>query len=143
MREWIMYRLLIVGITSLCLSFAALAEDVTPSDPSIKSVIQSQIDAFQRDDFAEAFTFASPNIQRIFGSSERFGQMVRNGYPMVWRPADVQFLESRSIGGRLWQKVLIEDGNGALHVLDYQMVETVDGWLINGVQLLEAPRVGV
>ena len=109
---------------------------------AIEGVIQSQIEAFLEDDFATAFTFASPNIKRIFGSSERFGVMVRQGYPMVWRPADVRYLDLEEIDGRLWQKVMITDRSGALHVLGYQMIETADGWQINGVQVLEAPEIG-
>lgn len=120
---------------------AAHAEDALPPEAGIEATIAAQIDAFQKDDFAEAFTYASPNIQGMFGTSERFGQMVRNGYPMVWRPGDVQYLELRDISGALWQKVLIRDQQGGTHVLDYQMIETSDGWKINGVQILAEPGV--
>lgn len=108
-------------------------------DRDIQSVITQQIDAFQRDDFAEAFTFASPTIQGLFGSPERFGAMVQNGYPMVWRPDTVRYLELREIAGNLWQKVMITDAEGTLHFLDYQMKQ-IDGiWRINGVQILPLP----
>ena len=109
----------------------------------IEKTIESQIEAFQRDDFAEAFTFASPTIQMLFGSAERFGSMVRNGYPMVWRPDDVRFLELREINGTLWQKVQVMDKSGTIHILDYQMVPGENGWRINGVQLLRAPDPAV
>ena len=56
---------------------------------------QREFTPFLQDDFATAFTFASPNIQGIFGTHQNFGQMVRSGYPMVWRPADVQYIELR------------------------------------------------
>lgn len=117
------------------------AEDALPPDRGIEQTITAQIDAFLADDFAKAFTYASPNIQGMFGTSERFGQMVRNGFPMVWRPGDVQYLELRNVAGNLWQKVLIQDQNGGTHVLDYQMIETGEGWKINGVQILDAPDV--
>ena len=120
----------------------AWAEDVLPPEAGIEGTIQSQIDAFLADDFATAFTFASPNIQGLFGSSDRFGAMVRGGYPMVWRPEDVQFLELRDLDGRRWQKVMVRDQGGQFHVLDYQMIETDAGWRINGVQILPAPEVG-
>lgn len=119
----------------------AAAQDALPPEPDIEATITAQIDAFLKDDFAEAFTYASPNIQGFFGSSERFGQMVRNGYPMVWRPGEVQYLELRDVAGNLWQKVMIRDQAGVLHVLDYQMIETGEGWKINGVQLLRATGV--
>lgn len=119
----------------------AQAQDALPPDAGIEATISAQIDAFLKDDFAEAFTYASPNIQGMFGTSDRFGQMVRNGYPMVWRPGDVQYLELRDVGGALWQKVMIRDQQGGMHVLDYQMIETSEGWKINGVQILRAPGV--
>lgn len=112
-------------------------------NPEITGTIQGQLDAFQADDFATAFTFASPTIKGVFGSSERFGMMVRNGFPMVWRPARVDYLELREIDGRLWQKVSVMDQGGTRHILDYQMIEAENGWQINAVNILPQPGVGV
>ena len=109
---------------------------------AIENVISSQLDAFLKDDFATAFTFASPNIRSLFGSPDRFGMMVRQGYPMVWRPADVQYVGVEDGPGFKMQKVLITDQNGARHLLGYAMIQTPDGWQINGVQILRAPEVG-
>ncbi|NNE80045.1 MAG: DUF4864 domain-containing protein [Silicimonas sp.] len=130
-------------LVMLCLGwpFSLSAQDVMQPDPGIEATIGSQIEAFLMDDFATAFTFASPNIQGLFGDHERFGQMVRNGYPMVWRPGDVEYLELRQESGALWQRVLIRDQKGGVHMLDYQMIQTGDGWRINGVQLLRQPGV--
>ena len=127
---------------SMGLALQADAAEVLNADPGIVDTIQSQIEAFQVDDFTTAFTFASPSIRRLFGDVDRFGAMVRNGYPMVWRPGEVRFLELREIDGRIWQKVLIRDQLGAVHILDYQMLQLDGGWLINGVQILRAPDVG-
>ncbi len=108
---------------------------------AVVGTIQSQLDAFQSDDFAKAFTFASPNIKRLFGNPARFGQMVRNGYPMVWRPSEVQFLEFKDQGGRVSQLVLFRDANGVPVILEYFMVETEQGWQIDGVQPVQRPYV--
>jgi Domain of unknown function (DUF4864) len=121
---------------------AVWAAEILPADPGIESTIEGQIEAFLADDFARAFTFASPNIKGMFGSADRFGQMVQNGYPMVWRPGEVRFLELRDIDGAIWQKVMIRDQAGGFHVLDYQMIPAGDGWQINGVQILRTPDVG-
>lgn len=126
-----MRRLLLALSLSVGLTSGAFAQNA-----EIEANIAAQIQAFKADDFATAFTFASPNIQRLFGNPDNFGAMVRNGYPMVWRPADVRFLELREISGTLWQKVMITDGDGRVHVLDYQMIRQDAGWKINGVQLL-------
>jgi len=118
----------------------------TPSEAqdknAIQETIQSQMDAFRVDDFEGAFAVASPFIQGMFGDADRFGMMVQRGYPMVWRNETVRYLELRDVAGRLWQKVMIQDTSGSLHILDYEMIETENGWQINGVQLLPKPDVG-
>ena len=119
----------------------ASAQTELPPEPGIEAVIGAQIEAFLKGDVGEAFGYASPLIQGLFGNPENFGRMVRQGYPMVWRPGDVQYLELREIDGALSQKVLIRDQAGSVHVLEYEMVETGDGWRINGVQILQAPDV--
>ena len=126
-------------MTALCAGLATMAQ---ADETGIQSVISSQIEAFQVDDFDTAFTYASPTIKRLFGSSDRFGAMVQRGYPMVWRPAKVEYLGLDTIQGLLVQQVLITDQSGTLHTLAYQMIETPEGWQINGVQILRAPQVG-
>ena len=128
-----------VLLTCLLLGLAApaLAEDA-----QMQSTITRQLEALQRDDYPAAFDFASPNIKGIFGSPENFGRMVREGYPMVHRPSAVKMLEARDVDGALWQRVLITDAEGRSHLLDYQMVETAEGWQINAVQLLKATGTG-
>jgi hypothetical protein len=78
----------------------------------------------------------------MFGTAENFGRMVTQGYPMVHRPESVTMLELREVAGALWQRVMITDAAGVTHTLDYQMVETADGWQINGVQVLQQGGVG-
>jgi len=121
---------------------AALALPAAAQEAPIRQTIQSQIEAFQADDFPRAFTFASPTIKGMFGTPENFGAMVKQGYPMVYRPAEVQMMELREVAGNLWQRVRITDQAGAGWYLDYMMVETAEGWQINAVQILPAPDVG-
>lgn len=121
---------------------AVLAWPATAQEAPIRSTIQSQIEAFQADDFARAFTFASPTIKGMFGTPENFGAMVKQGYPMVYRPAEVQMMDLREVAGNLWQRVRITDQAGAGWFLDYMMIETAEGWQINAVQILPAPDVG-
>lgn len=125
----------------LALWFAATSVVAQDAD-AIEGVIGNQLDAFNDRNVSEAWQYASPNIKRLFGSADNFGMMVQQGYPMVWDNADVRFLELRDVAGNLWQKVMVRDAQGGLHILDYQMIETADGWQINGVQLLPAPDVG-
>jgi hypothetical protein len=130
-------RLFSVILAGFFLTAAAKAQDAP-----IKSTIERQLQAFQADDFATAFTFASPNIKGIFGTPENFGAMVTQGYPMVHRPSAVKMLELREVSGQLWQRVMITDQMGRTHMLDYQMVETPEGWQINAVHLLQSADLG-
>lgn len=130
---------LLLAISIICATLIGRAE---AQEPEIQSVISDQVAAFQVDDFAAAFAYASPNIQSIFETPERFGAMVENGYPMVHRAEEFRFLDLREIAGALWQKVLFRDQSGGVHILDYQMVQGAGGWKINAVQLLRAPDVG-
>jgi hypothetical protein len=130
-------------ILAVCLSLMsapALADE--PRNPAIEATIQSQITAFLAEDVTTAFTFAAPNIKTFFGTAENFGAMVKKGYPMVYHPSAVRMLELRNVAGNLWQRVLVTDDAGRSHLLDYQMLETPEGWQINGVQLLPEAGVG-
>lgn len=121
------------------LATLALCAPLRADEAAIRGVIASQIEAFQADDFATAFGFASPTIRQIFRTPENFGTMVRQGYPMVWRPADVEFLSTGMIDGQLWQNVMIRDQQGELFILEYEMIPLGDGWKINSVRMREAP----
>ncbi len=114
------------------------ATTLPAQEADIQATIDSQIEAFLADDFETAFGFASPTLQRLFGTPENFRNMVTQGYPMVWRPGNVRYLELREQGATLWQRVMITDREGRVHVLDYRMLETENGWRINGVQILDS-----
>jgi hypothetical protein len=130
-----------LSLSGLMLSLV-LAWPATAQEEPIQNTIQSQLKAFQTDNFAMAFSYASPNIKSIFGSSDNFGAMVKQGYPMVWRHDTVQMLELRTVAGNLWQRVMITDATGKTHLLDYMMIETDQGWQINAVQLLPSQDLG-
>ena len=71
---------------------ALAAEDPAPADrTAIHDVIAAQIDAFRHDDAPAAFGFASPKIQSLFGTPERFIGMVAHAYQPVYRPSAVAF----------------------------------------------------
>lgn len=123
--------------------FAVSALCAHAQDAEIRGTITRQFEAFKLDDFATAFTFASPTLQNLFQTPENFGRMVTQGYPMVWRPSAVDYLELREEGGVYRQTVQITDANGRFHYLEYLMQKTPDGWRINGVQFLEAPDAAV
>lgn len=137
-----MLRNILVAVALLMLPQTTHAQEILEPNPGIEATISSQMDAFLARDVDEAFSFASPNIQGLFGSAENFGRMVENGYPMVWTPSEVDFIDLQSLGGLIVQRVEVIDAAGQRHWLGYAMIETENGWRINGVQILQAPGVG-
>jgi len=115
----------------------------TMPNADIRDVITQQLDALQQDDFVAAFEFASPLIQNMFQTPERFGQMVAQGYPMVHRPQSYQFDALRDVAGGQWQSVIMYDATGRGFMVEYQMIETAAGWRINGVQVTPLPEAQV
>ncbi|MEM7059832.1 MAG: DUF4864 domain-containing protein [Pseudomonadota bacterium] len=139
MRLTSLFAPLLILAVSFMAPLTARADDASTD---IQSVIQSQLDAFQKNDLETAFGFASPTIQQKFGSPETFGRMVRNGYPMVWRPASREWRQLVQTDAGPVQVVLFEDSSGRLHEAGYLM-QQIDGiWRINGVHVRQAPGVG-
>jgi hypothetical protein len=60
---------------------------------------------------------------------------------MVHRPKSFRFLDFGEGRRGLRQIVEVEDIAGRRHLLAYEMIETENGWKINGVQLLPPPDV--
>ena len=125
----------------------ALAQDTPPAAQfeqlPLQDIIRQQLDAFNARDVDLAWSFASPMIQGLFGNPGNFGVMVSEGYPMVWDNSAAKFMAQREVDGRIYQQVMVQDTNGALHVLEYAMIQTAQGWKIDGVSLLPPPDVGV
>lgn len=126
-------RALILSL-ALILSFALPAK---AQDAEIQGTISAQIEAFKVDDFDTAFGFAHANIRRIFQTPQNFGRMVSQGYPMVWRPAEVTYKDLRERSGSLFQDVQVVDAQGRVFLLEYAMTQTPEGWKISGVRILE------
>ncbi len=123
----------------MALAFFMMIAAPAVAQDAIADVITDQFRDFAADDFAGAYDHASPGIQGIFGSADRFGAMVRQGYPMVWRYRSFRLTERREIAGALWQRVEVIDAEGRAHALDYKMEEGPAGWKIDAVQLLPPP----
>lgn len=132
-----MVRSLLVALLFLGCTVASPAADLSAADASaIRAVITEQLDAFAHDDAARAFALATGGIRERFGSPERFIDMVRTGYPVVYRPKSVQFEKPAVIDGEIIQPVRMTDADGEAWVAFYPMQRQPDGrWRINGCQL--------
>ncbi len=131
-----------LALTMILMTSWAQAQEVLTPNPEIESTIASQFNAFTAEDAEAAWQYASPNIQRLFQTPGNFARMVQQGYPMVWDPGQVSFIDLQQLGSVIVQRVEVIDQSGTAHVLGYQMIETDAGWRINGVQILRAPSIG-
>jgi len=125
---------------ALPLALGAARPAEAQGDPT--AIIGAQIEAFLAGDVDTAFTYAAPGIKRLFGTPENFGRMVQQGYPMVWRPAEVRYGPAEARGAAVLQQVYITDAAGRVYTLEYTMVPAGDSWQIAGVSILEAAQVG-
>jgi len=115
------------------------AETISANDEkAVQAVVQNQLAAFANDDADKAFSYAAPQLRKTIGSSAAFMAMVKNSYPMVYRPASVFFLKPDSVGEDLVQRVHMLDANGAswlaVYTLQRQKNKT---WRISGCTVVE------
>ena len=127
-------RAFLLGIT-LILSPAALAGDAEIR--AAQGTIEAQLKAFQAGDGELAYSYAAPNIKRIFPSVEIFMGMVESGYQPVRNPRNFSFGKVQEMSATsIVQHVMILGPDGK----DYEAVYTLelqpDGtYRITGVSL--------
>jgi ketosteroid isomerase-like protein len=108
-----------------------------PARQAIIAVIQAQLNAFQRSDHAEAFSYASPQLRQQFQGPENFIAMVKAGYMAVYRPQSTTFLETRAKAQLIAQAVHFVGPDGAGAIAIYSMQRQPDGsWRIAAVHLV-------
>ena len=110
---------------------------VSPSDArAVRQVIEAQLDAFRKDDGERAFGLATVAIRDVFGTAQKFMEMVRKSYPVVYRPNSVLFETPVLVEGEVVQPVRMTDGEGRGWVALYPMQRQPDGsWRTNGCRL--------
>lgn len=136
MRKLVAALLLLTGLAG---SGAQAAVEVIgePDASAIRTVIEAQLAAFERDDALAAFAFASPAIRRAFVSPDGFLGMVRELYPVVYRPRTVRFLPPRRVDDQPVQVVEMSDREGVVWMAIYRLQRQIDGaWLIDGCALV-------
>ncbi len=128
-------------LTTLFMCFSAFAQS-TEAPLELRSgaqaVIDSQISAFRAQDHAKAFSHAAPSLQKIFGSTDRFIGMVKNGYGAIYKARNWDFGRSGMQNDTLYQEVNIIGPFGKNWSALYTMKKGSDGvWRIHGVQMRE------
>ncbi len=130
----------IAALLLVTASLTVRAEPVSAGDTkAVRAVVEAQLEAFATDDAKKAFSYAAPSIREMFGTPERFIEMVRAGYPAVYRPASVAFLQPLWVQGRLVQGVLLTDADGGQWLATYSLERQADrSWRIGGCDVRPA-----
>ncbi|MBL8482404.1 MAG: DUF4864 domain-containing protein [Rhodocyclaceae bacterium] len=125
-------RLLLLAALLLCGAGASAGNALGGGEErDIRAVVEAQLAAFAADDGARAFSFASPSLQARFRTPERFLDMVRSAYKVVYRPASTIFLPVIVEGEVVLQRVLMTDSAGDPWLALYEMERQTDGsWRI-------------
>jgi Domain of unknown function (DUF4864) len=143
MRRLFSVLLLLAAAIGIALPAPGLAQaTVSAGDArAVQAVVRAQLDAFAADDAKAAFSFAAPNVREMFGTPERFMEMVRSGYGVVYRPASVAFMPPESSSEGVVQRVQMTDSRGASWLATYLLQRQKDkSWRISACVI--APNQG-
>jgi len=124
-------------VLSLSAAMQAHADPVSPADSrAARGVVEAQLDAFAAEDAKRAFSYAAPSIREMFTTPDQFMAMVRGGYPVVYRPRSVTFLNPEWVQGQLVQGVHLTDSSGGLWLAIYRLERQPDkSWRISGCEV--------
>ena len=128
-------RAVVVWLFALS-ALAASAAAAQPLDADAQAagrIVMQQLEAFRRNDFSAAYTFASVTIRAMFDPAH-FEQMVRGGYPEIAHSASATIAGSRrGDAGEIYLLVRIVGDNGRAIQAVYELVSENGGWRINSV----------
>lgn len=126
------------GLAAAFTTSMAQADETTDRKES-RAVIEAQLEAFKQGDSAKAFSYATPNIQTMFGDAETFMQMVREGYDVVVKPVTVRFVKFETDGMNALHAVQMVDRQKTLWNVYYVLEKRSDGtWRISSCETEKA-----
>ena len=103
----------------------------------IRSVIQGQLEAFQRNDEAAAYSLAAPSVRERFPTPEAFNKMVREKYSPFYSPREVKFLTPSIVSGRILQGIqFLSDENQLLLAVFTLERQRDKSWKIKACDML-------
>ena len=142
-RFWHFF-LLIICLAFFTLSFRPAVSQSKQDIGNIQKVIRLQIEAMRKDDWEEAFKYASLDIRRSFGNAKTFQNMVLAKYRIVYQPRLISFKQVKLIKGTPVQEVYMIDSKGKSAMAMYFMRKDKNReWRINGVQLFLSKKLKV
>ena len=133
-----LFALALVPMIVASIAFAGDAEI-----KAAQTVIDSQLKAFLADDGATAYSYAAPNVKRIFPTVDTFMNMVTNGYAPVRKPQSYSFGRVEQTGpASIIQQVLIVGPDGKDYEAVYTLEQQADGsFKITGCSLRASTSV--
>ena len=122
-------RAILVAVVSLAPAVHAQPPDVkAAAEPALR-----QLDAFRRNDYDTAYTFASREIHRLF-DRQAFERMVRTGYPEIADSLRAHVASTRvAPDGSVYLIIKVHGANGQHIEALYEMVREFGSYKINGV----------
>jgi hypothetical protein len=127
-------RVVVVVLALLSCAGMSLAQQAKPAPKEAMEPPMKQLEAFRRDDFDTAYSFASADIQQQF-DRQAFEQMVKGGYPEIARSTSAAVAESiLGPDGTVYVTLKIRGSNGKSIEALYELVLEEGKWKINGVR---------
>ena len=119
----------------LLIATPAISGDAEVS--SAQSTIDRQLKAFQANDGATAYSYAAPNIKRMFPTVEAFMGLVTKGYAPVRNPRSYSFGKVEEMSPTsIVQQVILVGPDGKTYEAVYTLEMQPDGThLITGCSL--------
>jgi hypothetical protein len=137
-------QLLVVAILFMWALPASAGGLSRKEQKQIIEVVQAQLDAFAQDDAAKAFSFAAPNIRHLVGTAEKFIEMVRTQYEIVYRPSSTTFMQPNGEAGEAVLKVQMTDEHGDTWIATYTLQrQKTKVWRITGCAVNESTGTAV
>jgi len=137
MRPALAFLLALLAVVLMPLP--ALAQSEAPDAVAIQGAIRGQLEAFQGNDGARAYSYAAPNIQALFPNPSIFMEMVKKGYPPVFSPRSWSFGPLESKDGVIAQAVEIVGPDGDYWQALYTIARQPDGsWKITSCHLIKS-----
>ena len=125
-------RRILLGLALALLPLCAWAQAEKESAKAAAEPVVKQLEAFRRDDYDTAYTFASEEIRAQF-DRRGFEVMVRRGYPEIARSTFAVVMKiDLEPDGSAYVTVKIRGVNGQSIEALYEMVWQ-GAWRINGV----------
>ena len=144
MKKLLLTVVVLFGLHSLTVSAEPLdvqtAGVKTEDVAAIRNIILGQLDAFREDDAEKAFSFAAPQIQKVFKTPGIFLNMVRKSYRSLYRSQSFEFRGTQRIDGNIVQPLAVIGPTGVSETALYIMEEQPDGtWKIGACIMAQEP----